>query len=480
MLPLIGRPNLMQHHRSSADAKTDDEKASSFSRYKGIVMSGGMAGLAKSIQLASILISVPLTIDYLGLERFGMWMTISSFVTLLAFADMGIGNGLVTLISKHHGKDDTPGMIRQISGSFFLLLLISMAVMAVFIAIYPLIDWARVFSVQSELAENEAPSVVLALVVIFAITLPLGVVQRVQMGLQEGWIMNLWQAGGYIAGLIGVVACIKFEAGLLYLVIAISGGPAFALLLNGVVEVTYRRPVLRPSIEKIDKSSVRGILKVGSYFFGLQICSIIGMSIDNMMITYFHGPEEVAPYAVMYKYFQVSLVFGLFTQPLWAAFGEAIARGDHRWVRAAFYKSLAISMGIGAALALTTIFFGQDIIYLWVGSEIHISDSMMYGFAAQIFLISYIGIISSFLNNGDLIRKQFKFYALASFAALTLKFVIIDQWSGSGAVWATVFSYATFYAIPAAFIAMRYIKETHAASSEGNIAEVAPEDQTIL
>jgi O-antigen/teichoic acid export membrane protein len=46
-----------------------------------------------------MVISVPLTLTYLGSERYGMWMAISSIVALLAFADFGLGNGLVNAIA---------------------------------------------------------------------------------------------------------------------------------------------------------------------------------------------------------------------------------------------------------------------------------------------------------------------------------------------------------------------------------------------
>jgi hypothetical protein len=40
-----------------------------------------------------MLISIPLTLNYLGVERFGVWMTLTSFTTLAAFMDFGLGKG---------------------------------------------------------------------------------------------------------------------------------------------------------------------------------------------------------------------------------------------------------------------------------------------------------------------------------------------------------------------------------------------------
>jgi hypothetical protein len=40
----------------------------------------------------------------------------------------------------------------------------------------------------------------------FALNSPLDLVQRAQLGLQQGFRMNLWQVGGSRAGMAGVIA----------------------------------------------------------------------------------------------------------------------------------------------------------------------------------------------------------------------------------------------------------------------------------
>ncbi len=47
-------------------------------RYRRIVLTGGTAFVSKIVHLFITLIIVPLTVNYLGAERYGMWMTIIS------------------------------------------------------------------------------------------------------------------------------------------------------------------------------------------------------------------------------------------------------------------------------------------------------------------------------------------------------------------------------------------------------------------
>jgi len=47
---------------------------------------------ARSVALLSLLISVPLTLRYLGSERYALWMAVSSLLAALVSLDLGIGN----------------------------------------------------------------------------------------------------------------------------------------------------------------------------------------------------------------------------------------------------------------------------------------------------------------------------------------------------------------------------------------------------
>jgi len=51
-------------------------------------------------------VTVPLTLNYLGSEHYGLWMTISSVSVMLGFADLGIGNGVLNAVADAYGRDD--------------------------------------------------------------------------------------------------------------------------------------------------------------------------------------------------------------------------------------------------------------------------------------------------------------------------------------------------------------------------------------
>src|SRR5574341_1512330 len=64
-------------------------------RYRRLVLTALAQAGSRGLLALTLLAAVPLTLGYLGQERYGLWATISSFLVLLQFADLGIGNGLL-------------------------------------------------------------------------------------------------------------------------------------------------------------------------------------------------------------------------------------------------------------------------------------------------------------------------------------------------------------------------------------------------
>ena len=217
-----------------ASFDTTTEQGRSDERHRKIFMTAGAAALSKVVSVGTALISIPLTLHYLGSERFGLWMTITSVIVMLGFADLGIGIGLLNAVSEASGKDDIEAIRRYISSAFAILSGIALVILVIFFFAYPFISWASFFNVKSPLAIQESGLAVAAFMLCFALNIPAGIVQRAQSGLQMGFVANLWQIVGSILGLSAVLLVIRFELGLPWLVGAMAGAPLVAALSNGV------------------------------------------------------------------------------------------------------------------------------------------------------------------------------------------------------------------------------------------------------
>ena len=60
-------------------------------RYRVALLSILANVLSRVVGVVLTLLSVSLTLPYLGVERFGIWMTVASFAAMLTFLDLGGG-----------------------------------------------------------------------------------------------------------------------------------------------------------------------------------------------------------------------------------------------------------------------------------------------------------------------------------------------------------------------------------------------------
>jgi O-antigen/teichoic acid export membrane protein len=242
------------------DASTPEGRAKE--RVRKARLTAITAGIARVIAMLTPLVSLPLTLNYLGAERFGMWQTIVSVVGMMAFADLGMGNGLLTSIAQATGREDRGEAKRLVSSAFFMLVAVAAALLLGFLSLAPFVKWTRVFNVTSQLAMREAGPAMAACAVCFALNLPLGIVEKVQSGCQEGFRTNLWQCLGSIVALGVVLGCVYAKVSLYILVLGIMGTPILITTLNAVAYFGYQRPWLRPSLHQVDGLTARALLRI--------------------------------------------------------------------------------------------------------------------------------------------------------------------------------------------------------------------------
>jgi O-antigen/teichoic acid export membrane protein len=434
------------------------ETGRSQERYRRVALTALAAAFAKAVSFLTILVTVPITLHYLGSERYGLWMTISSLTVILIFADLGLGNGLMNAVSAAYGRNDREGARLSVSSGFFMLLAVAGLVLAVFAALYVVIPWQSVFRISSPLAVEEAGPAVAVFVVCFALSLPLGVVQRVQMGHQEGFASQLWQALGSVLGLVAVLVAVYNKLSLPFLVLAMSGGPLLATFANAVHQFGWRRPWLRPTWRYARLTESRRLLRVGIWFFVLQLALALTLTSDNLVVAQVLGAEVVPQYAVPMRLFSILVVaLAMALTPLWPAYTEAVARGDTKWVQRTYARSLRLStLGIGIP-ALVLVLAGPWILDRWVGPSIQPTFWLLLGLGVWTTLSAIGASISMFLNGIGAIPFQAVVGLAAGIVALGLKILFTGWFGVAGTVWAIVIAYALINLIPVIWYASRQL-----------------------
>ena len=333
-------PKSLQRTRSALEAlrlrphDTSTEAGRSQERFRRAGHTAITSVAAKLTATAGTLITVPLTLHYLGPERYGLWLALSSVLALMAFADLGMGNGVLNAVARSHGEGNQDLAVRTVSSAFYLLSAVAVLLCVAAIAVSPRVPWGNLLNITSAVAVREAGPAFTTLVVCTALNMPLGIVQRTKMGFQEGAAFCLWQIGGSVLSLGAILVAVAVRAGLPALVFAAAGVPTIVMAVCFSVEFFARRRWLRPRLAYADWRRCAEIAKVGLVFVVLQVAGAAMIASDNIIIAHQYGAAAVPPYGIAYKIFAAAMIYQYVGPALWPAFGEAwhagITRGRAR------------------------------------------------------------------------------------------------------------------------------------------------------
>lgn len=427
-------------------------------RHRRAVLTFLVSAVARTISVSTVLISIPLCLSYLGTERFGMWMTLSSIVALLGFADLGIGNGLLNAVSEAHGRADPAAIRRYISSALFTLTAISGALLVGIFLIGGSVNWASAFKVKTPTAIVELPRTLVVFSICFALNIPLGVVQRVQSGLQHGYVAGLWQALGSMFGFLAVLGVIHWDGGLPWLVLAFMVPPLGTAILNGIVYFTAIRPDLRFRTRDVTREAMTKVAHTGLLFLVLQIALATAVYSDNFLISTMLGADSVIRYAVPARMFAlIGLGLSSAMAPLWPAYGEATARRDAQWIGTTLRRSLIVSFVASLLSASLLIFLGRKILWIWVGPAVSTSFGLMIGLGVWSVLEATGNALAMFLNGLNVVRTQVITATAFAVICITLKILLLPRVGVTGIVWGNIIAYSLTTAIPYMLITPRLL-----------------------
>jgi O-antigen/teichoic acid export membrane protein len=441
-------------------------------RYRRIAWSTALSTFGRVVGLATGVISVPLVGGYLGDDRYGMWLQASSFVAALGPLDLGIGLGLMTVVSDAYGRGDREAARRAISTAAAMLSLIGALVIVVFGVAYFAVPWDRVFSVHTQPAISEAGPAAAVLVGAFALGLPLGIVGTVQMAHQTGYISSGWAIIGNLGSFLALLLIIAVHGSLPLLMLGMTCVSLPVALLNGWFLFRRHRPWLMPRLRDVDFRAGRGLLRVGSFFIVLQIAGLVAYSLDNVVIAQIMGAGAVKEYAVPTKLFVLApTLLSYALVPLWPAYRESMARGDSAWVKRTLRRSLILAALVNIPSSLVLIIVGPAVIQVWApGLHLHPSLLLMLGLGTWTIINTVNGPFAMLLNGANIIGFQAACAILMAIANVTISILLVQRIGVSGAIWGSVIAQVIFVILPQLWYVRRLLRRLAPDSPEAESA----------
>ncbi|MEG2599615.1 MAG: hypothetical protein RSA66_09090, partial [Muribaculaceae bacterium] len=343
---------------------------------------------------------VPMTIDYVDVETYGVWLTISSVVTWISFFDIGVNNGLKNRFAEAKALGQHDLAQRYVSTTYAILSLIFIPIIILFASFNSLIDWAVVFNLDAKFADSLSTSM-LIVVGFFCLKFILSTINVIIVADQKPAEASLRALIENAVSLVIIFALTKFADGsLIKLCLALCVAPIIVLAFFNISLFRGRYRQYRPMIKKIDFSLLPDVFKLGVKFFIIQIAMIIQFQATNLIIIRSFGAADVTLYNVTYKYFNMLvMIIAIFLAPLWSAVTDAHAKSENQWILNAVnkYRKIAyLLLGVGVVMLI-----GSELFYkIWLNNP-DIDTSYGFSFAMMLYMFSLIiGRVEGTVLNG--------------------------------------------------------------------------------
>jgi O-antigen/teichoic acid export membrane protein len=418
-------------------------------RYRRAGITASTAFLSKALTIIIGLVSVPLTVHYLGPERYGVWLTISSLLTWMALTDFGIaGNALVNAISGAYGNDNRQMAQEYAASAFWALVGISLIVGGAMGFVFPWIPWRSVFRVSEHVATGELNTACALTILVFALNMPLNIVPSVYSAYQEGFVANLWAIGSNILALVGLIAVTHFRGGLPALILATSGTRIVVTSLNAVYLFAGRYRWLSPTVFAVRWVRVKHLMNLGSKYMLTQLASLGIYQSQPFIITQILGPAYVPIFVIAYKIITVPVDLSyIATTPFLSAFSEANARADWRWIRSAFRNVTLACMAIGIPLTLAIAYAGKFLVGWLAGPQL-VPDWGVIGWLSIYTLISVVLMTTGQILCGLESVGTFAFSLCITAVAMTGLGILLAHTWGLAGIAASMAIAKTFIFLP--------------------------------
>jgi O-antigen/teichoic acid export membrane protein len=352
----------------------------------------------KLINISIGYVLMPLTLNYLSKDTYGLWLTLSSVIAWFNVFDVGLSNGLRNKVAEALAINDLPLIKKLVSTTYAIIGLVALGIMCIGLTLVYAFDWSTWLNTTS-VSQQELQQVMAVICMFFSIQFVLKIVLSVVLAYQLSFINNMVNTIINVASL-GVVVLLGYmgKAQLINYAWGISLSSMLVYLIATLYLYSHTLNAALPSIKSIDWSLARGLFGLSAKFFIIQIAAIVVFSTDNFLINHFFTSADVVEYNIVFKYYNlITVAFFMVSSPLWSAYTEAYKINDIAWINT-IYTKLMRGFGVGILLAIVMTLCASYVYDFWLRKPMHINNKLSIYMAVYVVTNVWVYMHSSFLS----------------------------------------------------------------------------------
>ena len=327
-----------------------------------------MVGL-KGLSLLISLLYVPLLLNSLSAANYGVWLTLTSFISWISLLDIGLGNGLRNRLSEAIAKEQLELAKSYVSTAYGTIIFVVLLIIIIFFSVWNFVPWYKLLGADASVDKLEF--LVLFVFILFCFNFILSLLNSILNALQLPALSSLIGMIGHFVSFVVVFVLVKFYniTSLLFLGTVISVIPSIVLLVFTILLFRNKMYFISPSVRYFNLKYVKDVLSLGVKFFVIQIITIVLYQSNNVIITQTINSGAVVEYNVAYKYMNILVMFfNIIVMPMWSATTEAYTRGELYWIKQVNSKLQKIAL-LFSVVGFVMLCLSSVIYKIWLGTD---------------------------------------------------------------------------------------------------------------
>jgi O-antigen/teichoic acid export membrane protein len=366
-----------------------------------IVKSLTLSVFSKISGLIASFVMIPILLKSLGVDQYGLWVTLSSVAAWLLFFDFGLGNSFKNTIA----TKSKAIMQKEYSLAFSLF-----SYVGIFLALSLIFLFLIVGFVEGE------NTTILLLYLPLSLLFPLRLFGFGLQGLRLVGLNSLLETLRIFIWLLFAIAYVYLAEGEKLYILSIIF--VTANIIPQIIQFFLFKSKcgfsLKPRFISPNLIVKQDSFKLGLKFFIIQLSSLVSFNLGNVLIYNHFGANHVAMYDIFNKVFVAALsVFNMSIAVMWPEISKAYADAD--FIKCKKYHNLLILIAIAFCLGLLVVAFNFDILLhlLKIDSVLIIDWPLLWSvyFLTSLQAIAYCGAV--FFNATGKLKVQI-ILALAS------------------------------------------------------------------
>lgn len=303
----------------------------------------------------------------------GVWFTLVSIFNLFLSFDLGIGNGLRNRLTESLAQKNQQKTKEYLSSAYISISLFIFVVAVIVTGLVQIAPLNKFLNISQDIISSQILKTGISICVIgLCGQCVFRLITSICYAIQKAAIPSFLTFLTNLTLLIVVWLAPQFDTvGERFIVLCVVQAMLSNLPLLVATIVVFQRNLAnaKPSLRAFNLVSAKSLLRLGLTFFLLQASVLLISNCNEILITFFIGPEWTVNYQVYYKIFSLpSTLFFMILTPFWSAITKARTEKRYRWLKNThcFVCAFAILAAVGA---LVLVPFVPFIARIWLKEQ---------------------------------------------------------------------------------------------------------------